>query len=282
MLVVRREWVTDRPRDRGGAIVTILITGTDTGVGKTVVTACLAASFAERARVVCDLHSVGPVAERTRVADAPEPKPPSAGRTDVADASEREERQPRAVRALKPVATGVIPGTDAEDAVIIGLAAGHSPMCFAKFAEPLSPHLAAERAGRPIVARELLAWIRSEAGDITLVEGSGGWEVPLSADFRVSDLAVALQAAVVVVARNRLGVLNHTLLTVNAVTTRGLSVLGVALSPAENPDLATAMNLSELRRLLPDVPVCDVAELDVYDEGARIRVGATLLERFGV
>lgn len=174
-------------------------------------------------------------------------------------------QQGRQVAALKAVASGVPVGEVAQDAVCIATAAGHSPLCFAAFAEPLSPHLAAERAGASISPGALLDWIRGNARELTLIEGSGGWEVPLSPEFRVSDLAVALQADVVVVARNRLGVLNHTLLTVQAVRSRGLTVLGIALSPPEVSDLSTPLNELELQRFLPEVPICAVPVLDLAD-----------------
>src|SRR5207237_7774023 len=85
--------------------------------------------------------------------------------------------------------------------------------------------------------------------------GVGGWLVPMRADYFVSDLAVEMKLPVLVVAMNRLGCLNHTLLTVRSVKERGLHCAGVALNeiPVAH-DLATTSNADVLRDLL-DIPV---------------------------
>ena len=87
-----------------------------------------------------------------------------------------------------------------------------------------------------------------------MVEAVGGFEVPLSWDFRVSDLAAGLGWPVVIVAPNRLGVLNHSLLTVQAVESRRLTVKALLLNDLGARDESMATNLLDLRRLL-DVPV---------------------------
>ena len=73
-----------------------------------------------------------------------------------------------------------------------------------------------------------------------LVEGAGGWEVPIAPNFRVSDLAKALNLPVILVVANRLGALNHTLLTVNAIRAKGLQCAGVILNQLDD-ELDTAM-----------------------------------------
>lgn len=214
--------------DRG-----LLITGTDTGVGKTVVSASLAAA--------------------------------------LATAGVR-------VRALKPVASGVEPGDPGEDAALLGLAAGHAPASFLRFRAPLSPHRAAALDGVPVDPDAILAWVRQNEGDVTLVEGAGGWEVPLAPDWRVSHLARALGWPVLVVAADRLGVLNHTLLTVAAVRHAGLAVAGVVLTgPAPGADASTTSNHADLRALLPDVAVRRVPWLPTLDRAALAGAGRTLL-----
>lgn len=212
----------------------LFVTGTDTGVGKTVVTAALAAALADA--------GVG-------------------------------------VRALKPIASGVEAGSAGEDATLLGLAARHAPKVAITLETPLSPHLAAERQGVVIDADSILAWIASERGEITLVEGVGGWEVPLTRSWRVSQLAEALAAPVLVVARNRLGVLSQVLLTVAAVHARGLTVAAIVLTPPIEDDMSVADNAHELASLCPGVPVrsmvwvapCDRAAL--ADAGRRLLVG---------
>ena len=91
--------------------------------------------------------------------------------------------------------------------------------------------------------------------DRVLVEGVGGWMVPIRADYFVSDLAVAMNLPVLVVAQNRLGCLNHTVLTVRSVRDRGLDCVGVVLNGTPGPvDIAFATNADILKQII-DVPV---------------------------
>jgi dethiobiotin synthetase len=88
-----------------------------------------------------------------------------------------------------------------------------------------------------------------------LVEGVGGWMVPIADGYFVRDLAADLQLPVVVVAQNRLGCLNHVLLTVESVLGRGLTCAGVVLNePTGHSDIATSTNREMLQGLLK-VPI---------------------------
>ena len=92
--------------------------------------------------------------------------------------------------------------------------------------------------------------------DRVLVEGAGGWEVPLAPGRTVGDLAAAFALPVLVVANNRLGTLNHTILTVNAIKGRGLTCAGILLNHVgDERDVASISNAAILRAMLPDVPV---------------------------
>jgi dethiobiotin synthetase len=73
-----------------------------------------------------------------------------------------------------------------------------------------------------------------------VVEGVGGWEVPIAANYRVSDFARELNLPVILVAANRLGALNHILLTVDAIRARGLVCAGLILNQLGD-ELDTAM-----------------------------------------
>ncbi len=75
---------------------------------------------------------------------------------------------------------------------------------------------------------------------LVIVEGVGGWEVPLAANYRISDLAADLKLPVVIVAGNRLGALNHILLTVDAIRAKGLTCAGIILNQLED-EMDTAM-----------------------------------------
>jgi dethiobiotin synthetase len=215
--------------NRSDKQIRIFVTGTDTGVGKTVVTACLAQAA----------------------------------------------RRWGTVLAVKPVASGVAPGTAGEDADLLAAAAGHDARCFAAFAAPVSPHRAARLESRGLPPT-LLADLRLLAADTVLLEGVGGWRVPLGAGLWTADLALTCDT-VVVVAADRLGVLSHTLLTVDAIRQAGLPVAGVVLNRGASPeDASRPFNLDDLRELL-DVPVAPLDGLDASDPTAREQAGARLL-----
>jgi dethiobiotin synthetase len=98
--------------------------------------------------------------------------------------------------------------------------------------------------------------------------------VPITPRFRMSDLAAALGWPVLVVAADRLGVLNHTLLTVEAIRARGLPVAGVVLVAQASPDDAAAYNLQDLRALLSDVAVRPMPWLACRDRRSLAEAGA--------
>lgn len=88
-----------------------------------------------------------------------------------------------------------------------------------------------------------------------LVEGAGGWEVPLAGKDTLADFAVALGLPVIVVVNNKLGCLNHTLLTVRSIQQRGLKCAGIILNHAHDErDAASISNRRVLENFL-DVPV---------------------------
>ena len=101
----------------------------------------------------------------------------------------------------------------------------------------------------------------SQRFEIVLVEGVGGWLVPIAPNFFVSDLARRLDLPIVIVTENRLGCLNHVLLTFESLRSRGFSCAGIILNRADAAgDLAQTTNEGELRRLLPDTILLPVAE----------------------
>ncbi len=126
-------------------------------------------------------------------------------------------------------------------------------MCVYGFAEAASPHIAAARAERTIELEPIAAAVAAARTQVThlLVEGVGGWYAPLSDRHTVADLAAALDLPVILVVGLRLGCLNHAQLTAEAIARRGLTLagwIGNQLSPAM-PYLKE--NLAYLRRCLP-------------------------------
>ncbi|TDY04084.1 dethiobiotin synthase [Thiohalophilus thiocyanatoxydans] len=96
------------------------------------------------------------------------------------------------------------------------------------FEPPVAPHLAARQAGeviRPEPIQQAFSQLKAEADQI-VVEGVGGWRVPLAEDFAVSDLPRLLNLPVVLVIGMRLGCLNHALLTIESIEQTGSHVVG--------------------------------------------------------
>jgi dethiobiotin synthetase len=118
--------------------------------------------------------------------------------------------------------------------------------------DPLSPHLAAKRAGRRIDVELLLARYRalSERADAVVVEGAGGFVVPLNDEHTSADFAQRLGLPVILVVGLRLGCLNHALLTQEAIAARGLRLAGWVANRIDAQMLAADDNLRTLQRLL--------------------------------
>ncbi|MBF0386609.1 MAG: adenosylmethionine--8-amino-7-oxononanoate transaminase [Candidatus Omnitrophica bacterium] len=159
-----------------------------------------------------------------------------------------------AVGVMKPVQSG---NERAGDAWFLKKALGLTddirainPYCAR---EPLSPHLALQRAGVVFNKDLILATAAQLAGkyDILLVEGAGGLLVPIAGDYLMADLARDLGAEVVVVSRPGLGTINHTLLTVREARRRALTVSGIlfADTTGNKRGLPEATNPEAIRQL---------------------------------
>ena len=194
----------------------LVVTGTDTGVGKTVATAALA----------CHARLAG---------------------IDVA--------------VCKPVQTGSADGDD--DLAEVGRLSGVTELHgLARFPEPLAPVAAGTRAGMALPTRaELTAWVRDVDAPkrLTLVEGAGGLLVELGhGGVTLRDLASDLAAPMLVVVAPGLGTLNHTALTLEALTSHGISCAGLVIGAwprepgaAESGNRDALAGLAPLRAVLP-------------------------------
>jgi dethiobiotin synthetase len=119
---------------------------------------------------------------------------------------------------------------------------------------PVAPLTAATIEHREIDLRALREGFVRLSGrfDFVAVEGVGGWMVPITPDYFSNDLAADLRLPVIVVAANRLGCLNHVLLTVRSIEGGALKCAGVILnSLGEASEVATATNAEILQRCLP-------------------------------
>lgn len=128
------------------------------------------------------------------------------------------------------------------------------------FAEPLAPLVAARRHHRLIRLAEVLRQINRIASrcECLLIEGIGGLLVPLGEGFKVRDLIARLDCEVVLVSCNRLGTINHTLLTVEALRTLENKGLKAVLMSHNNKDGSTPSNQRILTELLAPTPVLSV------------------------
>ena len=159
--------------------------------------------------------------------------------------------------AMKPVSCGE-PGDTGEIRAAAGNELSPEEVTPVSYKAPLAPIEAARLEGRVFDPEEVLSVFRRlrSTHRSLLVEGVGGWIVPLKEGYSSADLAKEMGLPVLVVVRNRLGALNHTLLTLESIRNYGLTCGGIVLNnhPADKGDAAREGN----RRLLPqvtDVPV---------------------------
>ncbi len=219
----------------------LFVTGTDTGVGKTIVSASLLASMVA-------------AGERVRAY-----KPVLTGLDEIS---------PHAGQDVWPA-----------DHELLGAVAGMGPEKVApiRFGPAVSPHLAAELAGEALDPQRLLAEARAgEAGEMLIVEGVGGLLVPLGHDFTICDLAGALGLGLVIVARPGLGTINHTLLTLRVARSAGLDVRAVVLTPwPAEPTVLERSNHETIARM-GDIDVQTLALIHSPDPGELAAAGDQL------
>lgn len=175
------------------------------------------------------------------------------------------------VRVLKPVASGFgDPDPLASDTAILLEAAGlpfnseNIDACTPwRFPDPISPDMAAARAGTEIPFDGLTDHCRTAMAEdgTTLIEGIGGTMVPLDSAHTVRDLIRALSVPAVVVSGSYLGALSHALTAVQSLTAVGVTVAGVVVSESAESPVPVAESVSCLGRFLPDIPVLTVPRL---------------------
>ena len=160
---------------------------------------------------------------------------------------------------MKPVASGcerTAEGLRNEDARRLR-AQGSREMPYVQinpyaFEPPIAPHIAAGRAGVDIeldVVRESVQQLSTKS-DFLLVEGVGGWRVPLGPSLSVSDLPLALDLPVILVCGIKLGCINHGLLTAECIRSSGARLAGWVANQIDPDMLARDENLATLAALL--------------------------------
>ncbi len=165
----------------------------------------------------------------------------------------------------KPVQAGIEGETDKQVVQrLSGAPAGHILTEVYRLRTPASPHLAAERDGIEIDVERLARLPDSPRGAPLVVEGAGGLLVPLTRQCLQVDLFARWRAPVVLVAATRLGTINHTLLSVEALRRRDIPIFGLAFVGDENADSErTIVEFAGARRLgrLPNLDPLDAGSL---------------------
>ena len=208
----------------------IFITGTDTGIGKTFYTCRLLESLNAEGYSTLAL------------------KPVAAGAIEVGGVLKNDD-----ALQLQQAASVDIPYQDV------------NPYCFEL---PIAPHLAATKESREIdlkLIRDQYLKLNNKA-DIVVVEGVGGWQVPLNDSCTVADLAGVLQLPVVMVVGMRLGCINHALLTANSIQQSSLPFVGWVANVIDTDMSALDENVKTLQQLL-QIPLLDVIQFQANTPG---------------
>lgn len=163
--------------------------------------------------------------------------------------------------ALKPVAAGAEPSEDGprnDDALALMQSASvklsYEQVNPVLFEPPIAPHIAAQQVGKRLTVSQLAGYCRGSLmtpNDLALVEGAGGWRVPLSGRETLAGLAVELQLPVILVIGMKLGCLNHALLTAEAIRRDGLPLAGWVANTVDSNMSCFDENVETLRQLLP-------------------------------
>lgn len=201
---------TDRP-NKTSRPAGFFITGTDTEIGKTYAACCLALSFKQR---FPDIR----------------------------------------IFPRKPIASGAIRRQGkliSEDAELLKYAAGsdetHDQICPYAFEAAISPQRAIQQANQKITISDLTAACQTPAKGLALVEGAGGFYSPLALDGLNKDLAIALNYPVILVVGNRLGCINQTLLTVEAIEAQKLTLVAIIVNDCHSKaDVNNYLDITKL------------------------------------
>ena len=177
------------------------------------------------------------------------------GKTTVSVAlANRARNLGHSVFAFKPIETG---GTEDQQALGNGLYT---------FRLPAAPLVASRAEGRDIDLSKVVETASRETVDVVIVEGAGGWRVPITETEDMAGLARLLGFPVLVVARASLGTINHSLLTVEAVARDGLAVAALVLSqrPEDDPSF-TQSNVEQIRQRWGGQILVYAGEATVFD-----------------
>ena len=205
---------------------TFFVTGTDTDVGKTFVACALLAAANQRGLTTAAVKPVAAGCEAT----------PEGLRNDDALALQEAMSLPLSYEQINPITL-----------------------------EPaIAPHIAAARAGKNITVDRLVGFCRGvmmQRADFTLIEGAGGWRVPLNGRETLAELPKALNIPVILVVGMRLGCINHALLSAEAIHRDGLQIAGWVANRTEAEMSCYDENLASLKARLPFLCLGEIPNL---------------------
>lgn len=216
----------------------LFVAGTDTAVGKTIVASGLLRKFAQQG---CKVAGWKPIASGCERTDA---------------------------------------GLRNEDALLLNSAASvslpYETLNPYAFEPPIAPHVAAAEAGVEIDLDRLRTVFEhiSEKARLVIIEGAGGWRVPLSSRAFLSDLPEALQSPVVLVVGLRLGCINHALLSAECIARSGLPLLGWVGNRIDGEFARAEETTATLTRLLPAPCLGIVPTLSSDTADRHLHIGA--------
>lgn len=197
-------------------IKSCFITGTDTDVGKTAVSAAMLVALQDKGKTTAAIKPVAAGARQT----------PEGSRNDDGLILQRYQTTELSYQQVNPVL----------------------------LQQPLSPHIAADREQRRLTVSQLVGFCRGmmlQPADVLLIEGAGGWRVPINAIETLAGLPRELDIPVILVVGMRLGCLNHAVLTAEAIAYDGLHVLGWVANQVDPQMSEVEANIATLRERLP-------------------------------
>lgn len=174
----------------------------------------------------------------------------------------------------KPIQTGTIHGDDTQEVkALTGLDANHFMEPLYRFPEVLSPYMAAKKWGKKIEMAPIVSGIQKATDEnrFVVIEGSGGLLVPYDESWNQLDLIKASQLPVLIVGKDKVGVINQALLTVEALKRETMALLGVVLTSSSGTDanssviekfgncsvIYSLLHKEDRKMLMADIERCD-------------------------
>lgn len=188
------------------------------------------------------------------------------------------------VVGMKPIATGCcqtekgLRNSDAEQILAVsGLEVPYDWVNPYAFEPPIAPHLAATQVGQRIELDKMISCYQQLAtlAEVVVVEGVGGWRVPINDKQSLKDLVLTMEVPVILVVGLRLGCINHALLSAETIIRDGCHLVGW-IANAMNPDFETQGSIETLKErlevpLLAQIPYLENPDIDIVTQKTFVR-----------